>query len=29
MVCDMRPEAGGGAVYADGVLIHENGAWKI
>ena len=29
MVCDMRPEAGGGAVYADGVLIHENGLWKI
>jgi len=29
MICDMRPEAGGGAVYADGVLIHENGAWKI
>jgi len=29
MVCDMRPEAGGGAVYADGVLIHENGQWKI
>ena len=29
MVCDMRPEAGGGAVYADGRLIHENGQWKI
>lgn len=29
MVCDMRPEAGGGAVYADGVLIHEDGRWKI
>ena len=29
MVCDMRPEAGGGAVYADGMLIHENGQWKI
>lgn len=29
MVCDMRPEAGGGAIYADGVLIHENGEWKI
>ena len=29
MVCDMRPEAGGGAVYADGVLIHENGQWTI
>ena len=29
MVCDMRPDAGGGAVYADGVLIHENGQWKI
>ncbi len=29
MVCDMRPEAGGGAIYADGVLIHENGQWKI
>jgi aminopeptidase len=29
MVCDMRPEAGGGAVYADGVLIHENGHWLI
>jgi len=29
MVCDMRPEAGGGAVYADNVLIHENGQWKI
>jgi aminopeptidase len=29
MVCDMRPEAGGGAVYADGVVIHENGLWKI
>jgi len=25
----MRPEAGGGAIYADGVLIHENGAWVI
>jgi aminopeptidase len=29
MVCDMRPDAGGGAIYADGVLIHENGAWVI
>ncbi len=29
MVCDMRPEAGGGAVYADGILIHENGQWRI
>ncbi len=29
LVCDMRPEAGGGAVYADGVLIHENGQWTI
>jgi aminopeptidase len=29
MVCDMRPEAGGGAIYADGALIHENGQWKI
>ena len=29
MVCDMRPEAGGGAIYADGTLIHENGQWKI
>ena len=29
MVCDMRPEAGGGAIYADGILIHENGQWKI
>ena len=29
MVCDMRPGAGGGAVYADGILIHENGQWKI
>jgi aminopeptidase len=29
MVCDMRPEAGGGAIYADGVLIHQNGAWNI
>jgi aminopeptidase len=29
MVCDMRPAAGGGAVYADGVLVHENGQWKI
>lgn len=29
MVCDMRPEAGGGAIYADGVLIHENGHWRI
>jgi aminopeptidase len=29
MVCDMRPDAGGGAIYADGVLIHENGQWKI
>ena len=29
MVCDMRPAAGGGAIYADGVLIHENGQWTI
>jgi aminopeptidase len=29
MICDMRPAAGGGAIYADGVLIHENGEWKI
>ena len=29
MVCDMRPEAGGGALYADGALIHENGQWVI
>ena len=29
MVCDMRPDAGGGAIYADGVLIHENGQWAI
>lgn len=29
MVCDLRPEAGGGAIYADGVLIHENGRWVI
>lgn len=29
MVCDMRPQAGGGAIYADGVLIHENGQWVI
>jgi aminopeptidase len=29
MICDMRPGAGGGAIYADGVLIHENGEWKI
>lgn len=29
MVCDMRPQAGGGAVYADGIVIHENGHWKI
>lgn len=29
MVCDMRPEAGGGAIYADGVVIHENGQWTI
>ena len=29
MVCDMRPDAGGGAIYADGILIHENGAWVI
>jgi len=25
----MRPEAGGGAIYADGILIHENGQWVI
>lgn len=29
MVCDMRPSAGGGAIYADGALIHENGEWRI
>ena len=29
MVCDMRPEAGGGAIYADGQIIHENGQWTI
>ncbi len=29
MVCDMRPEAGGGAIYADGALIHANGSWVI
>ena len=29
MVCDMRPEAGGGAIYADGQVIHENGQWVI
>ena len=29
MVCDMRPDAGGGAIYADGILIHENGSWVI
>ena len=29
MVCDLRPDAGGGAIYADGVLIHENGQWVI
>jgi len=29
MVCDMRPEAGGGAIHADGILIHENGQWVI
>jgi len=29
MVCDMRPEADGGAIYADGILIHENGQWVI
>ena len=29
MVCDLRPDAGGGAIYADGVLIHENGLWTI
>lgn len=29
MVCDMRPDAGGGAVYADGTIIHENGYWSI
>jgi len=29
MVCDMRPGAGGGAIYADDVLIHENGQWVI
>jgi len=29
LICDMRPAAGGGAIYADGLLIHENGEWKI
>lgn len=29
MVCDMRPEAGGGAIYADGTLIHQDGHWVI
>lgn len=29
MVCDLRPEAGGGAIYADGQIIHENGQWTI
>ena len=29
MVCDMRPEIGGGALYADGTLIDENGQWVI
>ncbi len=29
MVCDLRPPAGGGAIYADGQLIHEDGQWKI
>lgn len=29
MVCDMRPEAGGGAVYADDVIIHQDGQWTI
>ena len=29
MICDLRPAAGGGAIYADGVIIHENGHWKI
>lgn len=29
MVCDMRPDAGGGAIYADGIVIHENGQWVI
>ena len=29
MVCDLRPEAGGGAIYADGKIIHENGQWVI
>ncbi len=29
MVCDLRPDAGGGAIYADGLLIHEDGQWKI
>jgi aminopeptidase len=26
MICDLRR---GGAIYADGDLIHENGEWKI
>lgn len=26
MVCDLRQ---GGAIYADGTLIHENGQWKV
>lgn len=29
MVCDLRSDAGGGAIYADGILIHENGQWVI
>lgn len=29
MVCDMRPDAGGGAIYADGTLIHQDGRWVI
>lgn len=29
MVCDMRPDAGGGAIYADGTLIHKDGQWVI
>lgn len=29
MVCDLRPEAGGGAIYADDTLIHQDGQWLI
>lgn len=29
MVCDLRPDTGGGQIFADGALIHENGQWVI